>query len=268
MPMLYLEYMPLRSLEFQNRNLCFSYAECCQVNYQCSLGLKYLHQEGIVHRDIKPGNILVQNRDANRNAEILWVKLSDFGLSKKGSLKTFCGSRTYFPPEILDGGKKRYTKAVDIWSLGIVVYELAYGLPHPGYHDSKRCTAADWCKSVVDDADDWESEGLIDILQRMLVIAPTARLAATAVVREASRLLTSSRGQAISPTPKSYAAGHGAGVSHQFGRGRERYGWEGEKALDILPPQVCFQEHAFRILSFSLMNIILLRRITTTRSLL
>ena len=151
--MLYLEYMPLGSLKYQNRKLRFSYAECCQINYQCSLGLEYLHEEGIVHRDIKPGNILVQNRDANRNADSLWVRLSDFGLSKKGSLRTFCGSRTYLPPEIRHGGMERYTKTVDTWSLGVVVYELAYGLPHPGYHDPERCTAANWCQNVVDDAD-------------------------------------------------------------------------------------------------------------------
>ncbi|KAJ5193018.1 hypothetical protein N7449_009160 [Penicillium cf. viridicatum] len=90
-------------------------------------GLKYLHERGIVHRDIKPENILVADRD-------LKVKLGDFGLAKiigeESFTTTLCGTPSYVAPEILqDSRHRRYTKAVDVWSLGVVLYICLCGFP-------------------------------------------------------------------------------------------------------------------------------------------
>ena len=84
MHLLYLEYMPFRSLEDEHRMSRFSSQECVAILRQSSSALAYLHgrQEPVVHRDIKPENILVKYRDPNRNADHLHIKLSDFGLSK------------------------------------------------------------------------------------------------------------------------------------------------------------------------------------------
>ncbi|KAF2744334.1 kinase-like protein, partial [Sporormia fimetaria CBS 119925] len=78
----------------------------------------------IVHRDIKPENILVLSRSP------FHIKLSDFGLAKAGSyLETRCGTLVYTAPEIAQycrpnsAGSPRYTCAVDIWSLGVVVFQ-------------------------------------------------------------------------------------------------------------------------------------------------
>jgi serine/threonine protein kinase len=87
-----------------------------------------------VYRDIKPGNILVKHRYP------LYIKFADFGLSKEGSsFTTICGSKTYVPPEIaryLSSPKsvptEKYKSAVNIWSLGVIILEYAYGLPYPG----------------------------------------------------------------------------------------------------------------------------------------
>ncbi|KAH8754867.1 hypothetical protein F5883DRAFT_369388, partial [Diaporthe sp. PMI_573] len=78
-------------------------------------------------------NILVQHRDPDRKPDGLCIKLSDFGLAKIGnSLKTGCGSETYCPPEVCAShSRQRYTKAVDIWSLGVVILRFAYALPYP-----------------------------------------------------------------------------------------------------------------------------------------
>ncbi|GFF34984.1 serine/threonine-protein kinase RAD53 [Aspergillus lentulus] len=89
-------------------------------------GLQILHGMGITHRDIKPQNILVVQKDPLR------VKIADFGISKRIStkqtnLKTRVGTDGYRAPEILslfDSSKRDslYTSAVDIWSLGCVLY--------------------------------------------------------------------------------------------------------------------------------------------------
>jgi serine/threonine-protein kinase Chk2 len=80
-----------------------------------------------VHRDIKPENILLTDRD-------LHVKLADFGLAKiigeESFTTTLCGTPSYVAPEVLaDSRHRRYTRAVDIWSLGVVLYICLCGFP-------------------------------------------------------------------------------------------------------------------------------------------
>ncbi len=86
---------------------------------QALFGLKYLHSQNIVHRDIKPTNLFL-----NKN-QIL--KIGDFGFSKffKGffeSKATICGTLPYFAPELFEN--KGYTNKIDIWSLGVSFYEV------------------------------------------------------------------------------------------------------------------------------------------------
>eukprot|EP00123_Amoebidium_parasiticum_P001079 comp12074_c0_seq1/m.6805 comp12074_c0_seq1/g.6805 ORF comp12074_c0_seq1/g.6805 comp12074_c0_seq1/m.6805 type:complete len:706 (-) comp12074_c0_seq1:428-2545(-) len=90
---------------------------------QLCQAVHYCHTMGIVHRDLKAENVLL---DAEANAII-----SDFGLSntfRPGELlKTFCGSPAYAPPEVLVG--RPYTgPEVDVWSLGVVLYVLISGV--------------------------------------------------------------------------------------------------------------------------------------------
>jgi serine/threonine-protein kinase Chk2 len=85
------------------------------------------HDRNMVHRDIKPENILLMDTD-------LTVKIGDFGLAKivgeASFTTTLCGTPSYVAPEIITQGKaRRYTKAVDIWSLGVVLYICLCGFP-------------------------------------------------------------------------------------------------------------------------------------------
>lgn len=104
-----------------------SESECRKLFTQLFQGVKYLHDRNIVHRDIKPENILLVDRD-------LHVKLADFGLAKiigeESFTTTLCGTPSYVAPEILaDTRNRKYTKAVDIWSLGVVLYICLCGFP-------------------------------------------------------------------------------------------------------------------------------------------
>ena len=86
-------------------------------------GIKYLDTNSIIHRDIKPKNLLLCD-----NKRIL--KICDFGLAKNKTglsrVYTICGSPLYMAPEMFN--EKSYNDAVDVWALGIIMYEMIYGI--------------------------------------------------------------------------------------------------------------------------------------------
>lgn len=95
--------------------------------------LRYLHSQNVIHRDIKLGNLFLDDKFS--------VKLGDFGLSTKVSAnpaelkKTLCGTPNYIAPEII--ARSGYSFPVDIWSLGIVLYTILIGKP-PFYSETKN----------------------------------------------------------------------------------------------------------------------------------
>ncbi|KAI1108047.1 kinase-like domain-containing protein [Nemania sp. NC0429] len=143
-------------------------------------GIKYLHDRNIVHRDIKPENILLVDKDVN-------VKLADFGLAKiigeESFTTTLCGTPSYVAPEILaEGRHRKYTKAVDIWSLGVVLYICLCGFPPFSdelYSRDYPYTLSQQIKGGRFDYPSpyWDSVGdpALDLIDRMLVVDPDRR---------------------------------------------------------------------------------------------
>lgn len=131
-------YLKLEKCDYNLRNYIEN--KCDLYNFEiCSgiiNGLKYLHKMNIVHRDLKPENILIKN---NINA-----KICDFGLSKildndKQYMKTICGTPLYMAPEIIID--KTYNNKIDLWSLGIVFFEIFFHkYPYSGHTHNELLT--------------------------------------------------------------------------------------------------------------------------------
>ena len=110
---------------FNHLHKCQYFPES-ETKFYCAiigLALEYLHTHGIVYRDIKPDNILID--------EDGYLKLADFGMAKmlKDQEKAFslCGTPEYFAPEIIT--REGHNKSADWWSYGILLYEMLYGIP-------------------------------------------------------------------------------------------------------------------------------------------
>uniref|UniRef100_A0A9J8CGB9 protein kinase C n=1 Tax=Cyprinus carpio carpio TaxID=630221 RepID=A0A9J8CGB9_CYPCA len=133
------------------------------------LGLQFLHDNKIVYRDLKLDNLLLDTEG--------YVKIADFGLCKEGMgfgdrTSTFCGTPEFLAPEVLTDTS--YTRAVDWWGLGVLIYEMLVGeSPFPGDDEEEVFD------SIVNDEVRYPrflSSEAIGIMRRLLRRNPERRL--------------------------------------------------------------------------------------------
>jgi NIMA (never in mitosis gene a)-related kinase len=137
--------------------------------------LQYIHNKKIIHRDIKPDNIFLNNLGQ--------IKLGDFGVSKNlESMKmasTFIGSIDYLAPEIIDG--KNYSFEADIWSLGVTFYELmTFEKPFKGNFPAVFLKIM---KDEVEPINDYYSKEFRNLIYSMLNKDPNKRPTAKEILK-------------------------------------------------------------------------------------
>lgn len=123
---LVMEFMPLGSLDKVLRQQKLSYQQKLRIGLDIALGLKYLHEKGITHRDLKSLNILLEEKEGQYRA-----KLADFGLAESKQVSRLRsqlssrpkGSTLWLAPELSVRGAKT-NDASDIYSVGVVLWEL------------------------------------------------------------------------------------------------------------------------------------------------
>ncbi|KNE55902.1 CAMK/RAD53 protein kinase [Allomyces macrogynus ATCC 38327] len=169
--------------DYLSEHLSIPETECKFWMYQLFQAIQYLHAQNISHRDIKPENILLETGQAGSK-----LLLADFGLAKKTSsrMKTMCGTLNYVAPEILTKSGSNgpgYSKAVDCWSCGVMLYFLLCGrLP---FDDTDEDVLRQMIKEdelaflePAPNTDIWEgiSGSCKDLIRRLLAKDPARRL--------------------------------------------------------------------------------------------
>eukprot|EP00892_Ulva_mutabilis_P002402 jgi/Ulvmu1/12162/UM085_0026.1 len=158
----------------------FSEPQAAYLVRQVLSGVTYLHSKDIVHRDLKLENLLL---DGELPKAV--VKIADFGLSKvfssNATLSTVCGSPLYMAPELLMlDQKSAYSPAVDIWSVGVILFILLAG--YSPFDDVNDAALFEKIKSgKYDDGDPvWEtiSSGAKALVAQMLDVHADNRISA------------------------------------------------------------------------------------------
>ncbi|XP_043967481.1 serine/threonine-protein kinase N2-like [Gambusia affinis] len=164
-----MEYLPGGDLMIHIHTDVFSEAQTRFYSACVLLGLEFLHLNKIIYRDLKLDNILM---DAEG-----FVKITDFGLCKEGmghgdQTSTFCGTPEFLAPEVLTDDT--YTRAVDWWGMGVLIYEMLVGeSPFPGEDEEEVFD------SIVNDDVQYPASlptDAVSIMQKLLKKNPLKRL--------------------------------------------------------------------------------------------
>ncbi|KAI7866746.1 kinase-like domain-containing protein [Spinellus fusiger] len=146
-------------------------------------GLEYIHKHNIIHRDMKPENLLFKNRESDAD-----LAICDFGIaSEKTGASTetepICGSPGYVAPEVILG--KGYTSAVDMWAIGVITYVLLCGYqPFQADDQSELFDAISHSRFEFHDRY-WRkiSEEAKNFIRSLLTLDPSTRLTATQALK-------------------------------------------------------------------------------------
>uniref|UniRef100_A0A8B9RRH9 Protein kinase C delta n=3 Tax=Accipitrinae TaxID=8955 RepID=A0A8B9RRH9_9AVES len=140
-------------------------------------GLQFLHSKGIIYRDLKLDNVMLDKEGH--------IKIADFGMCKENvagenKASTFCGTPDYIAPEILQG--LRYTFSVDWWSFGVLLYEMLIG--QSPFHGDDEDELFESIRVDTPHYPRWITKESKDILEKLFERDPTRRLGVTGNIRD------------------------------------------------------------------------------------
>ena len=164
-------------LILKQREKGFNVLEIREILEQLNVVLKKMNEERIIHRDLKLKNILVKYNNESDDILGFTIKLSDFGFSKKMEediTQTKLGTPATMAPEILMG--KKYNNKCDLWSLGVIIYQLIYKkLPFFGRTEKELLNVILMSKGVIF-PEKLEDKNLENLIESLLTVDPSQRI--------------------------------------------------------------------------------------------
>ncbi|CAB3405310.1 unnamed protein product [Caenorhabditis bovis] len=172
-----LELCPRRSLmELHKRRKAVTEPEARYFTHQIVEGVNYLHNLKIIHRDLKLGNLFLNDE--------LQVKLGDFGLAttveNDERKKTLCGTPNYIAPEVLN--KMGHSFEVDIWAVGCILYILLFG--HPPFESKSLEETYSRIKHNNYTIPSMNCPAAVSLIRKMLDPVPNRRPTAKQILRD------------------------------------------------------------------------------------
>ncbi|KAI9296814.1 kinase-like protein [Neoconidiobolus thromboides FSU 785] len=162
---------PILNVQLNNEFEHFDLEKSRYYFKELTLGVEYLHENGIAHRDLKPDNLLIASDDT--------LKIVDFGVSEifeKGhdKLKNNTGSPAFMAPEMLNKTGEMSATAIDIWAMGIILYCMTIGkMPFKGSNVLEiRDSIIEQELQLPTDLD----SNLVDLLKKLLDKNPDTRI--------------------------------------------------------------------------------------------
>lgn len=154
----------------------FSESDAANIIKQVLSSMNYCHKRGVIHRDMKPENLLLDKDESNPK-----IKIIDFGTATKFKpgewLSQKFGTPYYIAPEVL---KKKYNEKCDIWSCGVILYILLCGYPPFNGQNDKQIIENVLKGKFTLDEPEWDSISpeAKDFVSKLLIYDPSARISA------------------------------------------------------------------------------------------
>ena len=158
---------------------CFAEDEAAQILYQVLKAVSYLHSQDVVHRDVKPENIVFETNEKDS-----CIKLVDFGLARNHYQSSFepymtdvVGTPYFLAPEVL---REKYDKSCDLWSVGVTAFVLLGGYPPFRGRNSRATMELIKRGKFTFHSNHWKyvsKEGR-DFISRLLKVNPKKRMSA------------------------------------------------------------------------------------------
>ncbi|XP_058417127.1 protein kinase C delta type isoform X2 [Diceros bicornis minor] len=206
-------------------------------------GLQFLHNKGIIYRDLKLDNVML-DQDGH-------IKIADFGMCKENifgekQASTFCGTPDYIAPEILQGLK--YSFSVDWWSFGVLVYEMLIG--QSPFHGDDEDELFESIRVDTPHYPRWITKESKDILEKLLERDPTKRLGVTGNIKGHSFFKTINwtllEKRAVEPPfkPKVKSPGDYSNFDQEFLNEKARLSYSDKNLIDSMD-QAAFAGFSF-----------------------
>ena len=149
-----------------------------EILQQLVNGFKFLYNLGLMHRDFKSRNVLLHQEPSGK----MRYKIADFDFVRLGNGKTYIGTLHYMAPEVLingpsEGNSRAYESKVDVWSLGVVFYEMLHGsLPFNGKTEVHQIKEIKRLVDTVTEDSNGSSLESRDFIRRTLVLDKLLRI--------------------------------------------------------------------------------------------